>query len=103
MKRLADVEINETVTVRKIFGGRSNERLFENMGIMPGSDLKVMDKDDGFIKVAYGNKTAEIALKDAEQIGVGEHFVRNGDPVLLGGCCGGGNCIDLMEKYSCDK
>ena len=100
MRKLTEVESNEVVTVRKILGGRANEKLFESMGIMPGSDLTVLEKSEDSIKVSYGRRTAEISLKDAEQIGVGEHFVRKDDPVILSGCCGGGNCIDLLEKYS---
>jgi len=99
MKKLSEVGLNEIITVRKIFGGRVEEKRLEDIGIMPGSDITVLAKSEDSIKVAYSCKMAELTISEAEMIGVSEHFVRKDDPILLGGCCGGGNAIDLMEKY----
>ena len=56
MKTLKETPVGATVTVRRITGGRSLERKLEQMRIMAGSDLTVLEllPSDGSLRVDTG-------------------------------------------------
>ena len=100
MKTLKETPVGVTVTVRKITGGRELTRELERMGIMAGSDLTVLETlpSDGILRVDTCRGERNISLENAMHIGVGEHFVRKGDPILLSGCCASGNLSGLLDR-----
>ena len=100
MKTLKETPVGATVTVRRITGGRALERKLEQMRIMAGSDLTVLEllPSDGSLRVDTGRGEQMLSLEDADHIGVGEPFIRKKDPILLGGCCAGGNLSGLLDR-----
>lgn len=100
MKELKDVEIGSTVTVRKVTGKRTTQKELEALGIMSGSDLTLLEvaENGGAVRVNTGRREVLLSPEQAACIGVGEHFVRRGEPVLLCGCCATGNMTAMLER-----
>ncbi|MCD8084445.1 MAG: ferrous iron transport protein A [Clostridiales bacterium] len=99
MKTLKETEIGTTVTVRKVTGDRATRKKLEKMGIMAGSDLTVLEKmPDGAMAVSALRGQLELEAGEAACIGVGEHFVRRDEPILLGGCCAYGDTTEMLRR-----
>ncbi|MGI6182328.1 MAG: ferrous iron transport protein A [Agathobaculum sp.] len=100
MKELKDVEIGSIVTVRKVTGKRAVQKELESLGIMSGSDLTLLEVTEpgGSVRVHNGRQEVLLSPEQAACIGVGEHFVRRGEPVLLCGCCATGNMTEMLER-----
>lgn len=100
MKTMKDVACGSTITVRKVTGGRAVEKRLEELGIMGGTDLTLLEVlPEGALRVKRGCcRELVIDAADAERIVVGDQFKRNGDPVLVSGCCGGGDISALLER-----
>lgn len=100
MKTLWDAVCGSTVTVRKVTGGRTAQKELERRGIMNGTDLTVLEllEAEGALRVDAGRGELLLSREEAMRIGVGEHFVRKNDPILLGGCCASGNMTELFKR-----
>ena len=53
---------------------------------------------EGALRVDAGRGELLLSREEAMRIGVGEHFVRKNDPILLGGCCASGNMTELFKR-----
>ncbi|MCD8121475.1 MAG: ferrous iron transport protein A [Clostridiales bacterium] len=99
MKTLKDIAVGTTVTVRKVSGGREVRKKLERMGIMAGSDLTVLETGaDGTQTVSGLRGQLRLDAQESAFIGVGEHFVRRDEPVLLGGCCAYGDTTEMLRR-----
>ncbi len=86
--------------MRKVTGKRAVQKELESLGIMSGSDLTVLEaaESNGSVRVNTGRKEVLLSPEQAACIGVGEHFVRRGEPVLLCGCYATGNMTAMLER-----
>lgn len=100
MKTLKDIQPGLTVTVQKVGGGRKIQDDLERRGVMSGTDLTVLETlSDGSVRTEMFRGELVLTPAEAEQIKVGEHFVRHSDdPVLLCGCCAGAYTAEIMER-----
>ena len=99
MKDFCTLLPNTIITVQRIAGGRDIKKSLETLGIMAGSDLTIVSLNDGLVTVDAGRGPVELSQEQAGAISYTDQFKRNGDPVLLGGCCGSGPVTDLLERY----
>lgn len=100
MKVLKDIDIGSTITVRKVTGNRTVRNELESLGIMSGSDLTLLEviQPEGTLRVKTGCREVLLSPEYAACIGVAEHFVRRGEPILLCGCCATGNMTEMLER-----
>ena len=80
-----------TVTVTKISGSRDFKKSLENVGIMPGSDLTMIDIDNEGSRVMVKDNRREhvLTFEEAGSISVTERFgLREGEErIVRPGCC----------------
>lgn len=100
MKKLSELENGTIVTVTAVSGGRKKEKELEELGIMPGSDLTILDSDSSGVLVDTGRRQIRLSDEDAGVIRFSPEFRRHKDPVLLGGCCAYGNTGDMIERIN---
>lgn len=98
MRDLKELEVNTTVTVTRVSGGREQKKELEKLCIMSGSDLTMLGVSDEGVRVNNGRSEVVLSHDLAECIRFSAQFKRNGDPMLIGGLCGGGNNSALFEK-----
>lgn len=98
MKTLNELVPGTIVTVRKVTGGREIRTSLERLGIMAGSDLTILKTSEEGVLVRTDRREVTLGPEEVEHIAIGAHFTRDGDPILLGGCCACGNTGDLLDR-----
>ena len=99
MRNLKEVERNTTVTVTRVSGSRDQKKELEKLGVMPGSDLTVLGVGDMGVLVNNGRTEVMLSNELVECIRFGAQFKREGDPMLIGGLCAGGNNTAFFERF----
>ena len=98
MRDLKELEVGRIVTVTRVSGSRDQKKELERMGIMSGADLTMLGVTEGGVRVDTGRNEVELSTELADCIRFGAQFKREGDPMLIGGLCGGGNNSALFEQ-----
>ena len=80
----------------------------EELGILRGSDLTLLEvtQPEGMLRVRTDRRELLLTPEDGALITVGAQFKREGDPVLMSGCCANGNTfamMDRIEKKCCEE
>ena len=97
MRDLKELEVNAVVTVTRVSGSREQKKELERLGIMSGADLTMLGVSDEGVLVNNGRGEVMLSHELADCIRFGAQFKREGDPMLIGGLCGGGNNSALFE------
>ena len=101
MKTLLDGTPGGTYTVRKVTGGREIRARLEAVGVMSGADITLLSGgEDGKRRVRAGQRETYLTDEECALIGIEKLFTREGDPVLLGGCCSGGLTSELWDRMN---
>ena len=99
MRDLKELEIGRIVTVTRVSGSRDQKKELERMGIMSGADLTMLGVTEGGVRVDTGRQEVELFNELADCIRFSAQFKREGDPMLIGGLCAGGNNTAFFERF----
>lgn len=99
MRDLKELEVSRVVTVTRVSGTRDQKKQLENLCIMSGSDLTMLGVTEAGVRVHNGRTEVELTHELADCIRFSEQFKREGDPMLIGGLCAGGNNTAFFERF----
>ena len=99
MRDLKELEIGRIVTVTRVSGSRDQKKELERMGIMSGADLTMLGVTECGLRVDTGRHEVELSDELADCIRFSAQFKREGDPMLIGGLCAGGNNTAFFEQF----
>ena len=98
MKNLKKLVPGTVITVKRVGGGYAARKELERSGILAGADLTILCVMDDSVTVDAGKGPRQLTPEEEAAITYQEQFRRNGDPVLLGGCCAYGNTGDIIDR-----